>query len=328
MIGMLLLVSMQTAFAQTAEEVLNEVRSFYQSLGMTDKVKWLDAERKRGRIRFERLAPDVTAVCDMKTKVITINSVRPFQSHYSYLNLGQTLCHEAVHQGQDYETWKTESWQEWMGQGNRCEQQAWREGFYSIRRMARALKEQARTAPSSRERAAAASRLKDAVDLWQVLANDWHETGRKRYGSLKDEEGLPIDLDAMARERTAMLKLVKDVTVTSAAMTRPFAGRYEGDLTAGSSGRIVFTIRSDHSVVGRVSGKCGTKEFQATIRGGVDADGNLEADLIEGKINLGFTDPPVQDFTGKLQAQIRADGGFHGSWEADWTTGEFRGKRK
>ncbi len=325
---LLLIVSAQSALSQPADEVLDGVRSLYKSLGMTDRVQWLDAERENGRIRFGPLEGDVSAVCDMETGIITINTARTFQSYYSYVDLGQTLCHEAVHQTQDYETWKNQSWRQVVGLGNACEKEAWEEGFRSVRRMAIALQKRARTGASSRERAEAAAKLKHVVEAWQTLTNDWQEA-RKLYGDITvhDEKGVLLDWDEMATERTAMLKLVKDVSVTSAAMTRPFEGTYKGGLTSGSSGQIVFTIKPDHSLQGVVKGTYGKNDFSGRFQGTVNADGLLEA-RVNGKIDLVITDPPIQDFKGTLEAQISKDGSFTGSWDSDWPSGEFKGKRQ
>jgi hypothetical protein len=68
---------------------------------------------------------------EIPTGVITINTTRTFNSYESFVDLGKTMSHEAVHQNQDPETWKRESWKELTYQGNACEREVYLGGKFS-----------------------------------------------------------------------------------------------------------------------------------------------------------------------------------------------------
>lgn len=328
----LLLWQPATALTASEEKVLDNLRTFYKQLGMEDKVRWLDAERKRGRIEFGSLEGDVSAECDMESGTITINSARAFSSYDSYVDLGETMAHEAIHQTQDHEAWKRESWREVIFLGNACEREAWEEGFRSIRRMAQALDKQTRDAPSARERAVAAARLEKVVGAWQTLTNDWQQAS-KRYGDIvvRDEKGFPIGWDEMAEERQKLLKRAEDATILSAAMTRPFEGSYQGSITSGATGIFNFKVYADQSAKGVVRGSYAGGTFAGTFTGSVDADGILRAE-VGGTITIGTSKPVTYDFAGTVSGNLSRTGSAGGSWSAgnrhDWPSGSWSANRQ
>ncbi len=313
----LLLLASTAATALTAEQekTLDKLAAFYKQTGLTDKARWLAQERKKGRIEFGRTAEGASAECDIENGHITIDGNRVFKTWRDFVDLGETMSHEAVHQDQDYEGWKNELWRQKYWMGNAYERSAWNEGFLTMRRMAAELERQSRSAPSSRERAIAGERLKEVVGAWQVLVNDWNQE-KSDYGDMtvRDHEGFPISWNEMAEERDKYLKVAEDAIILSAAMTRSFAGKYFGSITSGASGSFNLIVNPDYSAKGSVRGSYQKGSFQGELSGKVDIDGNLRASLV-GTLLLGKKDPISYKFTGVVTGSV-GNGRASGHWTA------------
>ncbi|MCA9790609.1 MAG: hypothetical protein KC910_02390 [Candidatus Eremiobacteraeota bacterium] len=303
------------ALTSEQERTLDKLAAFYKQTGLTDKAKWLAQERKKGRIEFGPTAKGASAECDIENGRITIDGNRVFKSWRDFVDLGETMSHEAVHQDQDYEGWKNELWRQKYWLGNAYERSAWNEGFLTMRQMAAELKRQSQSAPSSRERAIAAERLKQVVGAWQVLVNDWNKE-KSEYGEMtvRDHEGFPISWEEMAEERQEYLKSAEDAIVLSAAMTRSFAGKYFGSITSGAAGSFNMIIKPDYSLQGSVQGSYQKGSFRGDLRGSVDIDGNIRANLV-GTLLLGQKNPIAYKFSGVVTGSV-SKGRASGHWTA------------
>lgn len=314
----LLLLASGPVKAQTEAQVkvLDQLSAFYKKLDMDDKVELLAESRKTDRIVFGPLAGDIAAQCDHATGIITINNVREFTTYQQYIELGETFCHEAVHQNQDLEGWKNQLWREKYWLGNTYEQAAWAEGIRSIRRMTFAIKRKMDAAPSARDKAAWANRLDHAVRTWRSVVDGWREE-KKKAGEMVvvDHQGFPIPWDDMAREMEDMLSQAKAGTITSGAVVRPYAGDYQGKLTSGGEGDFNFKIEPDGKVDGRIRGTSKHGKFYGEIRGTVTADGLIEGEII-GIITVAPQNPIELDFIGSASGQFQGNSQASGTWSS------------
>lgn len=305
-----------TALTEAEIRVLDNLRAFYKQLGMDDKVKLLDENRRTNRIVFGALPPGVAAECDIETGIITFNSRAEFNVYQQYIELAETFCHEAVHQGQDFDGWKNQLWREEYWLGNTYEQAAWAEGIRSIRRMAFTMKRKMDAAPSAREKAAWANRLDQAAKTWRSVLDGWNQE-KEKAGEMVvvDPQGLPIPWDDMAREIEGLERQARAGTITSAAVTRPYAGAYQGRLTSGADGTFNFEVKPDGSIHGRIRGTSKHGPFFGEIRGSVTTDGLIQG-TITGTITVFPQDPLDLDFTGSASGQFQGHSQASGRWSA------------
>lgn len=308
------------------KEIINKLGAYYRELGLNSKADWLKQEVAAGRIRFGPTEPGETAVTDMPTRVITINDKKPFLNYSDYVDLGYTMYHERVHQNQDPEIYNSECWRETFYLGNACEREGWATGFRAVRNMAGILRDQAKNAPSSRERAQAAARLEATIDAWQTLTNDWFGKGKKLYGDMTvlDEKGFPISWEEMEEERKELRQVAATAKALAGDMTAPFIGTYSGPISEGANGKLTFQINAGNEVLGTIGGsyRKGTLggTFKGRIRGQVDIDGNLKAD-VAGELRVTNQAGVTFDYeyTGRMTGNLtkNAQGG-----SGRWTAGE------
>jgi hypothetical protein len=305
-----------TALTEDQIKVLDNLKGFYTKLGMGDKVTLLEENRTTKKIVFGPLPGDVAAECDHATGIITVNNIREFKTYQQYIELGETFCHEAVHQNQDLEGWNNQLWREKYWLGNTYEQAAWAEGIRSIRRMTFAIKREMDAAPSARDKAAWANRLDHAVRTWRSVVDGWREE-KKKAGEMVvvDHQGFPIPWDDMAREMEDLLSQAKAGTITSGAVVRPYAGDYQGKLTSGAEGIFNFKIEPDGTVNGRIRGTSKHGLFHGEIRGTVTTDGRIAGTII-GIITVFPKDPLDLDFTGSASGQFQGNSQASGRWSS------------
>ncbi|MCA9781542.1 MAG: hypothetical protein KC800_32715 [Candidatus Eremiobacteraeota bacterium] len=327
---LILIVLSQPAWSQSMtpqqKEIIDKLGVYYRELGLKSKADWLKQEVAAGRIRFGPTEPGETAVTDMPTRVITINDKKPFLNYSDYVDLGYTMYHERVHQNQDPEIYNSECWRETFYLGNACEREGWATGFRAVRNMANILRDQAKNAPSSRERAQAAARLEATVSAWQTLTNDWFGKGKKLYGDMTvtDDQGFPISWEEMEKERKEFLKVAATAKALAGDMMVPFTGTYSGPISEGANGKLTFQINTRNEVLGTIGGnyRKGTLSgtFKGRIRGQVDIDGNLKADVV-GELKMTNQAGVTFDYeyTGRMTGNLtkNAQGG-----SGRWTAGE------
>lgn len=319
-----------SALALTPEEkaVLKRVDSYYKLVGMKDQANWLSAQAAADKIQFGELEPDVDANCDIETGNITINSLKVDSTFRTLVNFGNALQHERVHQNQSPEGWKNELWREKYWLGNSYERQAWARGLVAARAATFALQRRLINAAPGRERGVAAGRLKDALDDWNQLTDGWREE-RKKAGNfgrdeLVTEDGLPISLEEMEKERTAVAKVISGAKITSEGLTRSYAGSYSGPIEGGAQGTAIVIVGANHGVTGRLSGRYKKGTYIASITSGeVTLDG-LFRGSIAGEVE---TQLGTFKFTGTISGSFSGSQGS-GQWSAGsgstWPSGSWR----
>ncbi len=332
-IVILVLLLLLPALAVTDEEsrLLTKLTSYYKLVGMNEKATWLDGEVKAGRVRFGTFTGKEAATAasvHMRTGVITINETTLRDNTFRNLvDLGNTLAHERVHQGQSYLGWAVETYKQDLGQGNEYEVAGWAESLRVARQAAIALKKRVSQAKSAREREVAGRQLKHAVDSWQNLADDWKKA-TKDYGTFGprdfvDPDGLPMTLEEMDKERKTLSKLALDAIVTSKAMnSTSYTGKYRGSLSGGASGSFAFDVRADQSVVGRIKGTHKSGPFEGSLEGRVNVDGLIRGSVF-GHLTMGKR---AYKFTGDFSGSVSRSGAS-GRWTAGaekmWPSGSW-----
>jgi|GEM_PF-4080650 len=309
--------------------VLKRLESYYTSLGMENEAQWLAQEVKAGRIDFQPLESGVDAECDIETGRIAIQSKVSVDTFRKLVDLGNTLIHERRHQNQDPEGWKNELWREKYYLGNRYEREGWAAGLLSARKATLALQDKLRQASPGRQREVAASRLQEAVASWKELTNDW-VGHRKNFGDFASEElvdgGFPISLEEMAEERKTASKLVKDGRITAGALTRSYAGKYQGPISGGAQGKILLVVGANQEVTGHLTGTYAKGSFIGSMTGRVTLDG-----LVEGTVTGDLsTNMGEFRFKGTLSGSF-SDSGARGHWTAGqgstWPSGSWEARR-
>lgn len=314
----LLLLSLP-ALALTPEEkaVLKQVDGYYKLVEMKEQALWLAAQAAADKIHFGALEPDVDAQCDIETGNITINSLKVDSTFRTLVNLGNALQHERVHQNQSPEGWKNELWREKYWLGNSYERQAWAKGLVTARAATLALQRHLNNVAPGRERGEVAAKLKDALDDWNQLTGDWMKERKKagdfKKGEFVTEDGFPISLKEMEKERYAVAKVVSDAKITSEGLTRSYAGKYSGPIGGRAQGKALVFVADNHGVTGRLSGRYQKYTFIASVTSGqISLDGFLRGTI------AGEVETPLGPFkfTGTISGSFSGNEGS-GRWSAD-----------
>ncbi len=327
----LLLVAPVLALTEPQSQLMSKMQQYFTYVGMDENAKWLKGEVQAGRIKFGTFTGKeavTAAYVNVRTGVMTINENTLASSDFRTLvDLGSTLAHERKHQKQSYLGWALATYQEDLGQGNPYEREGWAESIRVARAATISLQKRLKQAKSAREREVAGRQLKAAVDSWTNLAVDW-KTQSKIYGNFgandfRDEDGVPITLDDMARERAVVSSLARDAIVTSKAMnTVSYSGKYRGGLGGGAKGTFAFDVRPDQSLVGKISGTHKSGPFQGVLEGRVNVDGLVSGQIV-GTVKVGKTS---YKFTGSFSGSSTgssASGRWSAGTEKVWPSGTW-----
>lgn len=215
-----------------------------------------------------------------------------------------TVIHEFKHQDQDWWAWEGGYWTEFVGR-NRCEQQAWGEGFQALYSYARHLQESLGQAPGSREKARLGRELADVCKSYEVYLDSLAARGEIGEVRIENRDGLLVLVASLRDEIKRMGEIGKgsaanadimlgvrnsvvgtwDVTVRYEHTKRPWTSRGEWILS-----------QNGHSVFGeaRMTNASG-KMVKGTVRGNLAGDvlrievriGNL-IELYEAKVSSDF----------------------------------------
>lgn len=312
-------------------KMLDKVQEFYQSVGMQEKATWLATERSQGRISFGTFSKDestTTAITDTSTKHILINTTYAQSFDYqTYVDLGLTLAHERVHQGQSSLAVIAGKCTQVAGFGNAPEREGWAAGLKLGRSVVLELRNQLAKATSAQDKIILGKRLEKAAGSWSVLLNDWkkHESKYESFpaNTFKAQDGFSISIDEMLAESKEATKMGKTSSTLANQTVSNYSGKYRGEHVGDAGGPFNFDIRSDYSIAGNLSGRHGKDVYQGTLSGSVDRDGNISGKLW-GTAKSGST---LEKFSGTWSGRITPSGA-KGSWSAhhkwvdasgDWT---------
>lgn len=356
----LLLAPWGLALGSTPEQqaALKKVIAFYRQVGDDTAARQLEAEIAKGTVRFGKTSDNVNAECDMGTRIITLHAgaaealaASDMRGWQATASLAETLWHEMVHQKQGRWAWTASYWQETVGQGNPCEQQAWGSALQRlgdwIRTTERELEAQKRAHP--RVQAETARRLQLLCAELGVVANDYKAL-RQSIGELplRDAAGRSVSLEAFLaafepvnRKAAGALAIARQVAVS-------FEGTYKGTLGGAFSGTVGFRI-DGFTVTGRlqasagstsagfdpkgtpfdVAGSRGTaatalkQTLSADLTGTVDVDGNLKVTVKGTLTETGGRAPGTRPFTGEMGGTLTKRLTASGSWSFLGKTGTW-----
>ena len=310
------------ALALTDEEtkVLKKAAAYYRAVEMEGRARWLETEVAANRVCFGEFTgkeSNTAAAVNMRTGVITINEKILRENTFgTWVDLGNTLAHEKVHQGQSYLGWCAQTYQQDLGMGNEYEVAGWAESMRVARQTAISLQKRLIQATSARDREVAGRRLKVATEAWQSLAFDWREKS-KEYGNFGprdfiDEDGLTMNLDAMAKQCNSLAKQALAAYKTSESMNFSYKGRYRGSVGGGARGTFNFDVRADQSIVGTIEGNHTLGAFKGGLEGRVDSDGLIRGGRVDGVVTRGGLSVK---FSGDFSGSLSRSGGS-GRWRA------------
>lgn len=348
------------AKGHTAEQTaaLKKVLGFYRQVGDEAAAKQLEAEIAKGNVLFGKTSENVNAECDVGSKLITVNAASvaglaagDLRGWQTTASMAETLFHEMVHQQQDRWAWTGSYWQETVGQGNPCEQQAWggalqRLGGW-IRATERELDSQKNAHP--RVRAETARRLQMLFKELVVVRNDYKAV-RKSIGELRltDASGRVVGVDAFVASLEPANKKAAGTIALASQQAVSFDGTYKGSVSGHFNGTLGLKV-DGYTVTGRfnasaesrtggfdptgtpfdVAGNAGSgptalrSSVTADLSGTIDVDGNLKATLKGTLTETGGGAKAPRAFTGSLSGSISKSLTAKGSWSGNGKSGSW-----
>jgi len=337
---------------------LKKVIVFYRQVGDEAAAKQLEVEIAKGTILFGKTSENVNAECDTGSKLITVNAgsvealgASDMRGWQATASLAETLYHEMIHQKQGRWAWTCSYWQEAVGKGNPCEQQAWGAAMQRlgdwIRTTERELDSQKNAHP--RVQAETARRLQLLYRELVVVRNDYKAVGKK-IGELRlsDASGRTVDVDAFLAAYESASKKAANTIALSKQVAVSFNGSYKGTVSGPITGTIGFRV-DGFTVTGRfnasaeatsagfdpkgtpfdIAGARGSgpmtvkSSVSADISGTIDVDGNLKATIKGTLTEAGGRTPSTRAFTGELSGSISKSLTAKGKWSGNGKPGSW-----